>query len=71
MIRSCNPASSHSHEVFPDQTSGRGKRPYAWPVEPRYLAALSDLGMSNAQIATYFRLKPADVRRIRVKVLDG
>lgn len=70
MTRSCNPVSYRSHTLFPAKASSHGDKPYAWPVEPQYLSALSALGMSNAQIAEYFRVKPLEVEQVRTKVLD-
>ena len=32
-----------------------------WPVDRASLTALVDLGLSDAQIATYFSVEPADV----------
>jgi len=39
--------------------------PKAWPVKASYLRALTDLGMSDAQIARYFRVSSANVSRLR------
>jgi len=36
-----------------------------WPLEEASLTALIDLGLSDAQIASYFAIDPADVRASR------
>jgi hypothetical protein len=36
-----------------------------WPIDRASLAALLDMGMSNAQIAWYFAVAPDEVRRLR------
>ncbi len=36
-----------------------------WPVAPGDLAALLDLGLSNAQIGAYFGVGPDDVHTLR------
>ena len=36
-----------------------------WPLEEASLTALIDLGLSDAQIASYFAIDPADVRTSR------
>jgi hypothetical protein len=35
-----------------------------WPLDRASLAALSDMGMSVAQIARHFRVAPSDVRAL-------
>ena len=43
-----------------------------WPLEEASLAALIDLGLSDTQIASYFAINAAEVRRCRQKLgLDG
>jgi hypothetical protein len=39
-----------------------------WPLEEASLAALVDLGLSDAQIASYFAIDPADVRDCKQKL---
>lgn len=36
-----------------------------WPLDRAALAALKDLGMSDAAVASYFRVEPADVAELR------
>ena len=43
-----------------------------WPLDEASLTALIDLGLSDAQIASYFAIDPADVRACRKEFgLDG
>ena len=43
-----------------------------WPLEEASLAALVDLGLNDAQIASYFAIDAAEVQRCKQKLgLDG
>ena len=37
----------------------------SWPIERPYLATLKDLGLSDGQVASYFRVRPEEVARLR------
>jgi hypothetical protein len=39
-----------------------------WPLEEASLTALVDLGLSDAQIASYFAINTADVRSCKQKL---
>ena len=39
--------------------------PGAWPVDRPSLAALKDLGLSDAQVASYFRVRQDEVAMLR------
>jgi hypothetical protein len=41
-----------------------------WPVKATYLRALTDLGMSDAQIARYFKVTSANVSTLRESFRD-
>jgi hypothetical protein len=36
-----------------------------WPIDRAFLAALVDIGLTNAQIAAYFAVEPDDVHMLR------
>lgn len=36
-----------------------------WPIERPYLATLKDLGLSDGQVASYFRVKQDEVAMLR------
>jgi hypothetical protein len=40
--------------------------PTGWPVQRPCLAALKDLGLSDGQIARYFRVRPEEAAALRV-----
>lgn len=45
--------------------ASRRTEPRQWPIEPAYLAALKDLGMSDTTVAQYFRVEPDQVAQLR------
>lgn len=47
------------------QDASAGPAPKKWPVKAPYLWALTDLGMSDAQIARYFKVPPTSVSNLR------
>lgn len=53
------------------EASVGAKATNAWPVKASYLRALTDLGMSDVQIARYFKVSPAAVSTLRSSVRDG
>lgn len=48
----------------PEGPAGAGK-PREWPVEASSLDALTDLGLSDTQIARYFKVSSAKVTTLR------
>ncbi|MGX1308900.1 hypothetical protein AB7M35_003658 [Amorphus suaedae] len=52
------------------QTSVGAEAANAWPVKASYLRALTDLGMSDAQIARYFKVSAAKVSTLRSSLQD-
>lgn len=41
------------------------EKPSGWPIEGACLAALKDLGLSDRQVARYFRVDPHEVAVLR------
>lgn len=52
------------------EASAGAKATNAWPVKASYLRALTDLGMSDVQIARYFKVSAATVSSLRNALRD-
>jgi hypothetical protein len=57
-----NPESRHTLEKALQRSFVEGA---AWPVGPASLAALTDMGLSESQIAQYFGVEALAVRALR------